>query len=536
MTPDQAPLDAVSGRRAGRRRGRRWIAAAGVTIGAVLLAACTSGPGGTSPSGSGSASASPKQGGTLRLSMSDGSSSDTLDPAGILSTNSFVLVNSVFDQLTTFGPNFQAVPRLAASWEASSDAKKWTIKLQTGVKWQDGTDFSSKDVVYTMKRWLDPKAGGSMHGFMSPYLTADGVTAPDASTVVLDLKKPQGTLMQTFANLPYSSIVKDGATDFSGKNVVGTGPFKVSDFTPGQGWKLVRNDSYWAGAPYLDAIQGTVVPDQSAKVQAILAGSTDITDTIPSSLWPTLQGRDTANLVPIKNRNTWIYAFDQRNAPFNDPRVIQAIKLGTNRDQIVKTALQGAGTVVADVPVDPGSDWYPSGLKPDYDVTKAKSLLADAGYPNGFDMELAVTDSVAGMLDAAQAWQQSIKDIGINVKLNQLPGDTYYTKGWMATPAFMDYWTNAFPPVIQGAFYVTGAPYPEPRFTDPKVDSLYDQLLASTDPAQQKDLTQRAYLQARQTFGYLIPVFADAAYAKSPKVNGVIWTVAAFDFRKTWIS
>lgn len=536
MTSDQpSSATRVGGSRGYARRG--ILMTVGVAVATLLLAACSS-SGGASPTSSGSAtgSAEPKKGGTIRLTVSDAGASDSFDPVALLNANGYVLVNSVFDQLATLGDNFAPEPALAASWDVSSDAKTWTLKLREGVKWQDGSAFTSKDVVYTMKRWLSDKTGGAMFGFVSGLMTPEGITAPDDLTVVVKLTKPAGTLMQTFASLPYSSIVKDGTTDFS-KTAVGTGPFKVGEFAPGQGWKVVRNDAYWGGAPYVDAVQTTTVPDPSAKVQAALSGSADLTDLIPSSLWPTLQGNVSVKLNTIKNYNTFWFTFNQTEKPFDNPKVIAALKLGTNRDAILKTALQGAGTVLPDVPVDPASAWFPSEVKAEYDVAKAKSLLAEAGYPNGFSMDLAVNSSVPGQPDVAVAWQQSMKDIGVTVTLNQLGGDTYYTKGWGVAPAFMDYATNNFPPIILNAFYVEGAPYQMTKFTMPEVTKTTAELNAATDLTTQESLNKQAYTTAREGYAYLVPVFADGAYATSPNLNGVKVTVAGlFDLRKAWLA
>ena len=521
----------------GARR-RRVVVAAGLALGTALLSACSGGS--TTPpaanDSSGAASGECKQGGTLRLTLSDASASDSFDPVTLLNANGFTLSNSVFDQLTTFGEDFAAEPALAASWKPSADAKSWTIKLREGVTWHDGSPFTSKDVVYTMKRWLDEETGGSMYGFISPVLTPEGISAPDDHTVVLELTKPQGTLMQTFAALPYASIVKDGTTDFS-KTAVGTGPYKVGEFTPGQGWKLLRNEEYWGGAPSVDALQATIVPDPSAKVQAALSGSADLTDLIPSTLWGTLEGKESAKLVPAENYNSFWFTFDQSQEPFDDPKVIQALKLGTDRESILQTALQGAGEVLADVPVDPSTSWYPSDVEPEYDVEKAKALLAEAGYPNGFDMELATNTAVPGQTDVAVAWQESMKDIGVNVTLNQLPGDSYYTKGWGVAPAFMDYATNAFPPILLNAFYVEGAPYQMSKFTLPEVTDLTNQLNASTDLTTQQELNKKAFTAARDAYSYLVPVFADGAYATAPNVNGVeVISAGLFDLRKVCLS
>jgi peptide/nickel transport system substrate-binding protein len=514
---------------------RHALAAGGLGLGALFISAC-GGSSETAPLSSKSGGA-PKKGGTLRLSISDGSSSDSLDPGLAISTSTVVTTDSIFDQLATLSPDFAAQPALAASWGVNSEATQWTIHLRKGVKWHDGSDFTSKDVAYTLTRALDPDSGNHGSSFLTPYLSATGVSTPDSHTVVLKLTKPNGCLMQTIANLPYLAVVKDGTKKFSAQNCVGTGPFKLSQWSPGQGWKLTRNDAYWGGAPYLDGVNATITPDQSAKIQALLSASTDLIDPIPVSLWATLQGKDNAALTTIKNRSSTIFVFDQSQKPFDDPRVIQALKLATDRKRFLATAAQGHGTVVADVPVDPSTAWYPSGLTPEYDVAKAKSLLAEAGFADGLDITLSTSNAVPGMADAAQAWQQVVKDAGINVELNQLPLDTYWTKGWMATPAFMDYWTSFFPPVGFDAFYTAKSSFPETHHTDPVVEQTVSKLMSTTDLKQQIALTQQAYSAARQSYGYLIPAFADSAYASAPKVNGLVFNVqTGFNFRKTWIA
>jgi peptide/nickel transport system substrate-binding protein len=513
---------------------RQVLAVGGISLGALLLSACTSSP--SSSTASEQSGGSPKKGGSLRMTIGDGSSSDTLDPGTALTANASLVVKSIFDPLAVTDTNFQAQPALATSWEVNSNATQWTIHLREGVKWHDGSDFTSKDVLYTIGRWLDPKTGSAINGFLSPYLDMGGVSAPDASTIVLNLKKPNSVLIQTLGANPASQMIKDGVTDFSGKDSVGTGPFKLTAWSPGTGWKAVRNDAYWGEAVYLDGIEATITPDQGAKLQAALSGAADLTDLIPVSLWAGIQGRSDLVLETIKNRQSWVFAFDQRVAPFDDPRVLEAIKLATDRDKMVETALNGHGTATADVPIAPNSSWYPSGLKPEYDPGKAKGLLAEAGFPDGLDIKLSVTDSVPGMLDAAQAWQQVVKSAGINVTLDQFSPDTYWSKGYMATPAFMSFFTQFFPPVGFDAFYRKSAAWPYTHFADPAVDKIIDDLYATTDHSRQVELTQQAYLQARKSFGLLLPVFSDAAYARSSKVNGVFMNLDTVDFRKTWLA
>src|ERR671920_1426783 len=214
---------------------RQVLAVGGISLGALLLAACTNSPSGSA--GSEQSGGTPKKGGTLRISIGDGNSSDTLDPGTIVTANATLAVKSIYDPLAVTDQDYKAQPALATSWEVNADATQWTIHLRKGVKWHDGSEFTSKDVLYTVRRWLDPKTGSAINGFLSPYLDMGGVSAPDASTIVFKLKKPNSVLIQTLGANPTSAIIKDGVTDFSGKSLVGTGPFKLTAWSPGTGWK-----------------------------------------------------------------------------------------------------------------------------------------------------------------------------------------------------------------------------------------------------------------------------------------------------------
>jgi peptide/nickel transport system substrate-binding protein len=514
---------------------RSVLAAGGLGLGALFLAACGGAPS-SSLAGS-QASGPPKKGGTLRVSVSDADTSDALDPGVVVTINAAMCLNNIFDRLIKIDDTtFQASPSLATEWKPNADATEWTIKLREGVKWHDGSDFTSKDVAFTVRHWLDPKSGSNISLVAAPYMDASGVSTPDASTVVLKLKKPNSIFLESVCISFGSGILKDG-TNFSAATVVGTGPFKLKSWKPGQGWSLVRNDDYWNGAPYLDAIEATVTPDQGAKLQGVLAGSTDVTDTFPVALWSGLQGRDNVALETIKAERAWVFTFDQGKAPFNDQRVVEALRLATDRETLLKTAFQGHGAVAADIAVPSESPFYPPGLKSEYDPAKAKQLLADAGYSNGVDIELSTSSGVAGMSDIAQALQQVVKGAGFNVKLKEFPASTYWSKGWLQTPAFQDYWHAAFPSVLFDYFFRKGAVWNGTHHDDPALDKLTTEIYATLDADKRVALSQQALLEARKTYSYLIPLFVDAGYARASKVQGLKWDkVASIDFSRAWIA
>jgi peptide/nickel transport system substrate-binding protein len=510
------------------------LAAGGLSVGALVLAACT-----TSSSSEGTsrtAKGSPKTGGTIRLAVSDGATTDTLDPGLIVTQNSAIVCNAVYDLLTTVDDNFTARPALAQSWESTPDAMQWTFHLRQGVKWHDGSDFTSNDVVWTFKRWIDPKSGNEMYGGMSPYIDAKGIEAPDAHTVVIKLKTPNSILPALMGSNWNAKITKAGIDKFT-NGAIGTGPFQLTSWKVGTGWTAKRNDTYWGGAPYLEGIQVTITPDQGAKLQGVLAGSTDVTDDVPISYWTSLKGQSNISIQTFKNKSAWVFAFDQRQAPFDNPKVLAALKLATDRDTILKVALNGHGVVTDDFPTTPGSVFYPTNHASEFNSAKAKSLLTEAGYPNGLDIELSTSNVTAGMLDVAQAWQQVVKPAGINVTLKQFPLSTYWEKGWMATPAFQDYWNRFHPAQLLQLFYMKSGPWWDARYEDPRLAPAIAKIMKETDAAVQARQIQDTLVMVRDAYSYVVPFYTDGGWAQSNKVNGVRWDfVNQLDFRKAWVS
>jgi peptide/nickel transport system substrate-binding protein len=334
-----------------------------------------------------------------------------------------------------------------------------------------------------------------------------------------------------------AKITKAGVSSFTPTTAIGTGPFKLTSWNVGRGWTATRNDGYWDGAPNLDGIQVTVTPDQGAKLQGILAGSSHITDDVPISFWATLQGKSNVSIQTFKDKAAWAFAFDQRQAPFNNQKVLDALKLATDRETMLQVALHGHGVITDDFPTTPGSVFYPNGHTSEFNIAKAKSLLAEAGYPNGVDIELSTSDVTAGMLDVAQAWQQVVKPAGFNVKLKQFSQSTYWEKGWMATAAFQDYFNRFHPAQILQLFYMKSGPWNDTRYEDPRLAGQVAKIMKETNAATQTQLIHDALVMARDTYSFVLPFYTDGGWAQSSKVNGVVWDfVNQMDFRKAWMN
>jgi peptide/nickel transport system substrate-binding protein len=495
---------------------------AGFAVGVSVLgvaAACGGGEEGAATGGE-EAGGSPKKGGIIQISFSDSSTDESLDPAISELNNDSFYTGQIYEGLTVYDTDWEVHPVLAESWEPNADATEWTFSLRPGVTFHDGTPFTSKDAAYSIGRLLDEDVGSPLFSRLQPSLDADGIAAPDEQTLVLTLKRPD-SLIPLALGARHAMVVKDGTTEFSVETAIGTGPFKVKSFQAGQSWEVERNPSYWEqGLPYLDGLRGIVIGEQSTKVQSVTAGQAHIADPIDYSAASTVQGSSAAELLEFKGSTYLLIAMDQRKEPFNDERVVDAIKKAVDREQVLNAVFQGYGDVSADVPVPPDDPFYPTDLDPAQDIEGAKQLLADAGYPDGIDVELITSASYGGMVDLAVAFQQVVEPAGIRVKINQWSPDTYWDQVWLVKPMFVSYYTRRHPNEILAITYASNAPWNECKLKNPELDDLLSQGLRTTDADEQKQIYQDALRVVADKHGTSIPAFVSKLWVKKKNVKG----------------
>ncbi|HEX2045116.1 MAG TPA: ABC transporter substrate-binding protein [Gaiellaceae bacterium] len=493
--------------------------AAGVSV-VGLAAACGGDEEGAATGAEEQAEGEPRRGGILQISFSDSSTDESLDPAISELNNDSFYTGQIYEGLTVSNLEWEPQPVLAESWEPNEDATEWTFTLRQGVTFHDGTPLTSKDAAYSIGRLLDEELGSPLFSRLEPSLDPDGINTPDDGTLVLRLKRPD-SLMPLALSARHAMIVKDGTSEFSVQTAIGTGPFKVKSFRPGQSWELERNDNYWeAGVPYLDGLRGVVIGEQSTKVQSVTAGQAHIADPIDYSAASTVQGSSAAELLEFKGSTYLLVAMDQTKEPFTDERVVDAIKMAVDRERVLQAVFQGYGDVSADVPVPPTDAFYPPDLDPAQDIEGARALLAEAGYPDGLDLELFTSASYGGMVDIAVAFQQVVEPAGIRVKINQWSPDTYWDQVWLVKPMYVSYYTRRHPNEILSVTYASNAPWNECKLKNQTLDDLLAEGLRTTDPEEQKTIYQDALREVADKHGTSIPAFVSKLWVKKTNVRG----------------
>src|SRR5579884_1496835 len=320
----------------------------------------------------------------------------------------------VLDTLTSFvGQNLRLEGKLAESWKLIDD-RTWEFALRRGVKFQNGDDFTAKDVLYSMSVYRDERS--PKHVYTEQIADVEQV---DPYTVRIHTKDPNPTLFTSLAELPVlpsDAREKMGEEAFA-RQPIGTGPYRVVEFARGERLVLERNPTYWGPPPEPARLILRPITDPSTRVAELKAGGVQIITGPPAARLKELDQGDT-ELIRLKGGRTIIYPFITKTKPFDDVRVRQAANYAVDREAIVKSILEGYGELLHG-PF--ASSWlgYDPDLKPyPYDPAKAKQLLAEAGYPNGVDTVFNISNGVfLRDREIAEAMAAQLAEVGIRVQL-----------------------------------------------------------------------------------------------------------------------
>ena len=420
----------------------RKVVLAGISL-LLLLALVACGPQAaptaapTSPPPEAPEVAEPGEGGTIIVGLQ--AEPTTLDSAQISDYNSHRAAYGMYDHLLRFKDESTAVePGLVESWEISDDGLVYTLHLRKGVKFHDGTDFNAEAVKFNIERQIDPNHPYHDTGEF-PYAEftwgmVDKIEVADEYTVNMTLKEIFAPFLNHLAMHP-AAMVSPAAIEKHGRDIsiqpVGTGPFKFASWTPGVEVVLEKNPDYWGDPPKIDrVIYRPIIEDQS-RLTELEAGGVNFIVNIPPDELARLKEDDRFTVVEQAGMHTWWVAFNHTRAPFDDTRVRQAMNYAVNKQAIVDNILKGTG-ILAINPLPPVVWSYTDDVQRyDYNPEKAKELLAEAGYPDGFSCVFWIPESGSGMqqpVPMGTAMQADLKAVGIDCKIETFEWGTYLDK------------------------------------------------------------------------------------------------------------
>jgi peptide/nickel transport system substrate-binding protein len=396
---------------------RQFLSGAGAAAGAVLAGTWATG----NLSVPASAATAPKRGGQVTWGM-------VQDPVAVIpfgagNGSNFEITSLVYESLLGWDRNLNIVPALAESWEVPT-TKTYIFHLRKGVKFHSGKELDASDVKYSLERQKNPPPPGADQGF---YPNIGAVTVTDKYTVRVLMNEPDASMLGYLAWGRYSWIIPNGLYDKMDlrTRVDGTGPFKLDEFIPNDHATLSRFKDYWRPRlPYLDAVTMKIMPDEGARVAALRSGAIDGATLTADSAQP-LAGDTSLQILKGLTASTEELEYTLYGGkPWDNIKVRQAINAAINRQEIIDKVYSGDGVYTSKTP--PGfGPWpiSPTDLKAKwekYDLARARALMAEAGFANGFPVTLQTQARVKPLIETSEVLKAQLKQINIDVTVQPL--------------------------------------------------------------------------------------------------------------------
>lgn len=463
--------------------------------------------------------AGPQAGGTIKVGINGGGSSDSLDPALSANQTQGMVSRMWGEPLVELAADGGLEPRLAESFSSSPDAQVWTFKIRSGVAFSNGKTLTADDVVATMDRHSgeDTKSGalGIMRGIKS--MRAEG------NDFIIELETPN-------ADLPYLMtdyhllIQPDGGKDDPAA-AIGTGPYVLKSAEPGVRFVLEKNPNHWAGDGNASTVELLVINDDTARVAALQSGQVHMINRVPPR---TASLVDRAPGVTVHSKSGpghYVFIMHADTAPFDNNDLRLALKYGINRQEMVDKILFGYGSVGNDSPINASYPLFTPSEQREYDPDKAAFHLKKSGH-DGSVLLRTSDNSFPGAPDAAALFQQSCAGAGIDLEVKREPNDGYWSEVWNKQPFCTSYWSGR--PVQDQMFstaYLSTADWNDTRFKNEKFDQLLVAARAELDLPKRTQMYADMSTIVSNEGGLICPMFNDFVDATSDKVAG--WNESA---------
>ncbi|MBD8892467.1 glutathione ABC transporter substrate-binding protein [Roseibium litorale] len=312
---------------------------------------------------------------------------DTLDPHDSTRNAVSSVSSGILERLIGFDKDMKLVPVLATSWEVNGNATQFTFHLRKDVMFHDGTPFNAEAVKVNMDRLADQSQGLKRNGMMRIISSTEVL---DDYTVRIDLSKPFGAMLATLAHpsivIESPAALKEYGKDVS-KHPVGTGPFKFKEWIPGEKLVVEKFDGYWKkGWPKVDGVTFLKVKEAATAVAMLKAGEVQYVDNMSPELVKSVAADETFKVLEVPGITVWTAGMNMFKPEFKDPRVREAFNLAINKKAMIQVVFSGHG-IVPDSPLAPNTAFYSAQKPYSYDLEKAKQLMKEAGYENGFKIE-----------------------------------------------------------------------------------------------------------------------------------------------------
>lgn len=518
----------------GSRLTRRQLLQAGAAVGlgatlgggGFLGAAC--GKSSAIPSASGSAGAL-KPGGIMTLATDQLNPKDNLNPLTNSTDGVDALEGMLREGLVTYDFTFTPQPRLAQSWESNTELTEYTFHIRPNVTWHDGTPFTAKDAAWSIERIMSPDGGSGMMDRLKWSIA--NVVVVDDMTLKLKLNQPDSLLLLALSN-QQCYLTKANSTMADFEKGIGTGPFKLKSWNPGQSYEVEKYTGYWEkGVPILDGVRGINILEASTKLQAVASGTSSVTQIAFDQL-AVVKANPDLQIASNEKAQSYSVVCDVTTKPWTDNRVLQALKLSQDREIVLNVAYAGQGFISPDAWVATGDSFMTPELiaATKMDRAAAKKLMIEAGYPNGIDLELKYPGDPLHA-NFGLAFPAGLKGSMFRITPRQIPSSSYWDTVWMKDSFTVDDWNRRHPIEAMVLNVKSGAPWNDSKWNTPQMDALLTKAYASTG-AELSAVTSEACLLQAQNDGHIIPAYLNRLWCSKVSTRVVVSTFSMLDTRK----
>ncbi len=477
----------------------------------------------------------PRQGGRIRVSGTSTSTADTLDPAKQSLSTDYARCNMFYNGLTTLDGSLTPQPALAESWD-NEGARVWTFRLRRGVTFHDGKPLTPADVVFSLNRHKDPATASRAR---SLAMQMSEIVADGPNAVRITLEAPNADLPVVLGTFHFH-IIKEGTTDFT--TAIGTGPFLCREFQPGVRSISVRNPNYWqSGRPYLDEVEFIGIPDEQARVNALLSGDVQLIAGVdPRSVRRITQ---TPGFGVFETRAGYYTNLVMRvdMAPANNPEFVLAMKFMFDRQQIRQAVLRGHAVIGNDQPIDPSNRYFHPGLpQRPFDLDRARFHFQRSGV-GSTALPIVCSPAAPNSIDMAQVMQETGRRIGMNLELRRVPADGYWSNHWFKHPlGFGAINPRPSADILFTLFFKSDATWNESGWKNPRFDALLADARRETDDARRRSMYGEMQALVNEHSGIGIPVFQNLLDGHSSRLKGLapipVGNLMGFDFaQNVWL-
>ena len=466
--------------------------------------------------------AGPQKGGTIRLGLQGGSTTDSLDPALVTNTVGLMVTRLWGETLVELADDGGIQGKVAESYSASAYARVWTFKIRQGITFSNGKPVTAEDVAQTLDRHSGEDTKSGALGIMRSITNI----STEGDSVIIELDSPNADLPYLMTD--YHLAIQPGGGKDDPAAAIGTGPYILKEVDMGVRFVAEKNPNYWGDLGNAETIEYVVINDNTARVAALQSGQVDMIDRVPPRTAKLVDRAPNINVHSTSGPGHYVFIMHCNTAPFDNNDVRMALKYGINRQEMVDKILNGYGTVGNDSPINSSYPLNTEFEQREFDPDKAMHHLKKSGYDG--EILLRTSDnSFPGAPDAAALFQQSCATAGINVNVKREPNDGYWSEVWNKQPFCTSYWGGR---PTQDQMYTTAylstADWNDTRFNNEKFDQLLLAARAELDTAKRTQMYADMGAIQRDEGGLICPMFNDFVDATSDKLAG--WVDGAKGF------